>query len=358
MNYRLGALGWLAGPTLQSSGGVSNAGLYDQRLAIEWVSNNIHLFGGDPNQVTIIGESAGGGSVMHQITAYGGWRGVKFQRAIPQSPGWLPIPGQFVQENTTLNYLSLLNVTSIAQARNLSSAKVIGANTLQVANSNYGSFTYGPVVDGSFVPALPGISLLNGAYAHNVSIMAGHNTHEGVAFTPPYIQTDDQLAMYIQATFPAVQMSVVNYIVKNLYPAVYDGTYPWRSGIERSIQIVTEVIFTCNTNYLARAYHNQTYNYEFQVYPALHGQDIGYTFALPGQQTNVAAGFDASVARVLQGYIANYAKTGNPNGPGLPYFPIQGMNASMNGLASTGVKPQTDDTANRRCVWWQKALYY
>lgn len=60
LNYRLGALGWLAGPTLQGAGGVSNAGLYDQRLALEWVQKYIHLFGGDPAQVTVMGESAGG----------------------------------------------------------------------------------------------------------------------------------------------------------------------------------------------------------------------------------------------------------------------------------------------------------
>ena len=60
MNYRLGALGWSAGPSFQASGGVSNAGLYDQRLAIEWVAKYIHLFGGDPNQITVFGESAGG----------------------------------------------------------------------------------------------------------------------------------------------------------------------------------------------------------------------------------------------------------------------------------------------------------
>ena len=64
INYRLGAMGWLAGPTLEGSGGVSNAGLYDQRLAIQWVHEHIHLFGGDPNKVTIMGESAGGGSVV------------------------------------------------------------------------------------------------------------------------------------------------------------------------------------------------------------------------------------------------------------------------------------------------------
>lgn len=67
MNYRLGAFGWLSGPTFQESG-TANLGLYDQRLALEWVQANIHLFGGDPNRVTVFGESAGGGSIMHQIT--------------------------------------------------------------------------------------------------------------------------------------------------------------------------------------------------------------------------------------------------------------------------------------------------
>ncbi|KAI4143750.1 MAG: hypothetical protein L6R39_004468 [Caloplaca ligustica] len=61
LNYRLGAFGFLAGPTLQSDG-TANAALYDQRLALKWVENHIHLFGGDPNRVTVFGESAGGGS--------------------------------------------------------------------------------------------------------------------------------------------------------------------------------------------------------------------------------------------------------------------------------------------------------
>jgi acetylcholinesterase len=76
----------MAGPTLEAAGGVSNAGLYDQRLAIEWVAKYAHLFGGDGKDITVIWESAGGGSIMHQITAFGGKKGVSFQRAIAQSP--------------------------------------------------------------------------------------------------------------------------------------------------------------------------------------------------------------------------------------------------------------------------------
>jgi carboxylesterase type B len=69
INYRLGALGWLAGSSVTAGGGVSNAGLHDQRLAIEWVRDNIHLFGGDPKRITIMGESAGGMFHTHQRSA-------------------------------------------------------------------------------------------------------------------------------------------------------------------------------------------------------------------------------------------------------------------------------------------------
>jgi carboxylesterase type B len=67
INYRLGAFGFSAGSTIQSDG-VSNAGLLDQRFALDWVQKHISKFGGDPQRVTLIGESAGGGSIMHQIT--------------------------------------------------------------------------------------------------------------------------------------------------------------------------------------------------------------------------------------------------------------------------------------------------
>ncbi|KAJ6104085.1 hypothetical protein N7523_010405, partial [Penicillium sp. IBT 18751x] len=360
INYRLGSFGWLSGPTLQGMGGVSNAGLHDQRLALEWVQNHIHLFGGDPNQVTVMGESAGGGSIMHQITAYGGNKPTPFQRAIVQSPFLTPTVSQLEQEERTQSFLSLLNVSTIEKARNLSSEALINANSWQVGNASYGDFVWGPVVDGLFVPALPGISLLNGGFSKNISVMAGHNKNEAPYFTPPWANT----TATIRALFSDSDPSVVDSIVKKLYPANLSDTAVSarnKSGINRTISIVNEQIFTCNTNYLARAFENETYNYEFQVPPALHGQDVSYTY-WNGEATNNSTGTShmvAPIARMMQGYITNFITRGNPNGPRLPFFPRQGHNATMLGIGANtaNVRAQNDDTANDRCVWWQKGLW-
>lgn len=177
-NYRLGALGWLSGPTFQENG-TANAGLHDQRFALEWIQKNIHLFGGDKDRVTVFGESAGGGSVMHQITAYGGNKGpVPFAQALPQSPGWIPIVSNQQQEQTFNDFLSFANVTSLAEARELSTEQVILANAQQIGGAPFGQFVYGPTVDGDFVPTLPGVALLHGQYPKDLKVMVGHNAQE------------------------------------------------------------------------------------------------------------------------------------------------------------------------------------
>jgi carboxylesterase type B len=67
INYRLGAVGFLSGGDVQANGS-ANAGLLDQRFALEWIQENIHRFGGDPARVTVFGESAGGSGILHQVT--------------------------------------------------------------------------------------------------------------------------------------------------------------------------------------------------------------------------------------------------------------------------------------------------
>ncbi|KAI9694223.1 MAG: hypothetical protein M1820_009122 [Bogoriella megaspora] len=364
LNYRLGAFGWSSGPSLQANGS-ANAGLLDQRFALEWVQKHISKFGGDPERVTIIGESAGGGSVMHQITAYGGLKGpVPFQQAIPQSPGFQPTTSNFQQEETLQAFLQLLNVSTIQEARQLPSSALIQANSQQISAASYGQFTYGPVVDGDFAPALPGQLLQRGQFDHSLRILSAHNTNEGLLFSSPFVQNDTASVAQLQEFFPDADPLVILYISTQLYPSVFDGSQGYTSQLQREALLVSEYVFTCNDFYLAKAFGNQTYEYVFSVPPGIHGEDIPYTF-FNGIISNVpASGAQSSaVAIALQEYVTNFAETGDPNGDGLVNFPMYGPNATVqiinvNPDQSVNLTQGIDPAANSRCNWWQQAQYF
>lgn len=118
---------------------------------------------------------------MHQITAYGGYKGkAPFAQAVVQSPGWYPTPSNVQQEQTFNDFLARANVSSLADARKLSFETLQTANIRQIAASAYGTFAYGPAVDGDFAPALPGDLLLHGQYDTSLRLMLGHNGDEVV----------------------------------------------------------------------------------------------------------------------------------------------------------------------------------
>ena len=119
-------------------------------------------------------------------------------------------------------------------------------------------------------------------------------------------------------------------------------------------------IISCNTDYLNRAYRGKTYAYRFSVPPALHGLDVPYTFYNgPNAIVYPSLGVpDQSIAEALQKYIVSFTATGVPSGENLPVFPQWGNDKNLLDLNVTGIKVVKDDTANSRCAWWQKALYY
>ncbi|KAH8650940.1 Alpha/Beta hydrolase protein [Tricladium varicosporioides] len=356
-NYRLGLFVSLP-----------NAGLYDQKLALQWVQKNIHLFGGDASRVTVIGESAGAGSIMHQITAYGGALGsAPFSRAILQSTGFSPVTGNAQQEATLNSVLTqaqtliAANITSVDALRKLSFEDLAGLNTITVARSTYGQFTYGPVVDGTFVPKAPSVLLAEGKFDKSVQAMTAHNSNEGIVFTSPFLTTEADLATNLKLTFPAATNATIDYWLGTVYPPVYDGTYPYTSLTQRASLITAEVSFTCNSRYLDLAYNNETYSYYFTVPPGFHGEDIAYTF-FNGDTTTLDDGYpvNATLAAALQRYITNFAmsKSGNPNGVGVPFFPKYQSNSTVLMLDDESIgNLVTDPVANSRCAWLATAPY-
>ncbi|KAL8650817.1 MAG: hypothetical protein Q9210_003601 [Variospora velana] len=317
-------------PTLQSDG-TANVGLYNQRLAFQCLQTYIHLFGGDPNRVTVFG-----GSILHQITAFGGLAGkALFQQAVSQSLGFQNLPSNFQQETTVITFLSLLKVSTLQEARQLPSSTLIEANRRQVGASPYGLFTYNPVVDCLIAPSIPRKLLLQGSYDHDLKLMLGQNYNEGLAFTSPFVTT------------------VVGYIDDVLYPPPSNGTL-YQDDIGRNALSISESVFIYNTLYLDRAFGNQTYAYEFSVPPFLHGQDIPYTF-FNGPNTAVLS--DAT-APALQVYITSFAENGTPSGSGIPSFPLYGNDSTILNLNATSITAMIDRAANEQCLWWQKALYY
>jgi carboxylesterase type B len=358
MNYRIGAFGWLSGPTFQGDGGIANAGLYDQRLALKWVQDNIAKFGGDPSRVTVFGESAGAGSIMHQITAFGGRDTIQFNNAVLQSPAFAPILSNHQQEAFYNDFLRLAGVSNFAQLQALPYGRLQSANLQQIQNSSYGTFTFGPVVDGIIAPQSPGQMLAKGQFYKNVKVMTGHNLNEGILFTPYYINNDEVFRSELIKLLPNLGAfpDVVDYIMNTMYPANYDGSQGYTDIIGRVIKAISEGIFNCNTVYLARAFNNATYSYEFAIPPGIHGNDISSTFYNGGDVPSVP------VALAMQQYITSFAlKAGNPNyflgRPNAPFFPQYGRNNSVQILNSTGFRQLPDDNANYRCAYWQKALF-
>jgi len=234
------------------------------------------------------------------------------------------------------------------------------ANALQVANSGYGQFTYGPSVDGDFVPDLPGKLLAQGRFAKDLNVMNGHNGNEGLLFTSPYILTDGAFRTYLNDYFPGASAATIDYIANTLYPPVYDGSYGYVNQVGRQSLLITEAVFTCNSYYLDMAYNNETYSYFFDVLPALHGEDIRYTFFNgPALDMYTQQPINATVAVALQDYITSFAEDGSPDTSvtPVPVFQMYGANAMVQQLTTMGIQMTRDPAANARCAWWQLGLY-
>lgn len=171
-NYRLGAYGFLAGSTMEG-GGQPNAGLHDQRLLLDWVQKYIGQIGGDKDSVNMWGLSAGGGSIVHHLTAYGGKKDQKplFKRAAIWSAAfqWAYDRKQTL-EQTFLNFTQAAGCPRDA-SKALECLRKVAKDSDEMKKANQqivtqqlalGMFPFGPAVDGDLVPELPASLLAKG----------------------------------------------------------------------------------------------------------------------------------------------------------------------------------------------------
>ena len=139
---------------------------------------------------------------------------------------------------------------------------------------------------------------------------------------------------------------------------MYDGSQAYATPFERLNLLISEMMISCNSRYLATGLGNVTYNYQFSVPPGHHMDDIPYTFY---DGTVNAAVENDTLALDMQSYITAFAATGNPNafrkGTGLPLFPMYGRENTLLNFNTTFISTITDPNKNGRCDWWQKGLF-
>lgn len=168
INYRLGLYGWLAGGK-----STPNLGLYDQRLALQWVKKYISKFGGNPDHVTVAGQSAGASSILHHITGFGGIVSAPFEAAIPISPAYQYNLDYEKSYSLTLKEAasaSSKTVSSVSELDRLDSTTLRTINQIVVEKSDPGSFNFGPIVDGYYVPKRPQVLLYEGNFDQSIKV--------------------------------------------------------------------------------------------------------------------------------------------------------------------------------------------
>jgi para-nitrobenzyl esterase len=331
LNYRLGLFGFFTHPELaQESGHGSsgNYGLMDQVAALQWVQRNIAAFGGDPGSVTIFGESAGSFSVsalMASPLAQG-----LFQRAIGESGAYF---------STTLALKPLAQAeeadgrfAEALGARTIEALRAKPADELLKAALKLGGVRFAPNIDGYFLPETAYAIYAAGKQSH-VPLLAGWNADEG-NFRAIF-KSDPPTAANFAKRAKELYGDQADAFLK-LYPAATD------EQAQRSAQDLAGDGFIGFSTWKwlemqAATGKSPEYRYEFDDAPpapagavsrgAYHSAEIEFVFGALASKDLPWRPEDFKLSGLMSSYWSNFAKTGNPNGPGLPKWPAYGADS-------------------------------
>lgn len=337
VEYRLGAFGFSHLPGVPGSG---NAGLLDQRLALEWVRDHIAAFGGDPDEVTVFGESAGGASA----TALMGLPGATalFRRAIAESNVASLTRSADHATRMSQQLLAAAGAADVAALRALSWPELLEAQSVVEAQNLVSEFVYGPTFDGDVFPVHPLDAVAAGSAAH-VPLLTGTNRDEARAWmmtmdflTWPILVPGATLAAAAVSTEPGLRPGV------GIAEAteVYTRTHPGLAPNLVSLAVLTDVVFRMPVLRFAdsqrRHQPDHVFVYRFDwgtrssTHPdldvgALHGAELGFVLGAPEGWPEIygaeGAGVPRGLVEVMMDAWLAFAKTGDPGHAGLPEWP-------------------------------------
>ena len=337
-NYRLGPLGWLPTHGLFQDVGndaVANFGMLDQIAALRWVHDNIGAFSGDVDNVTLFGQDAGGMSVT-MLMASPEAAGL-FQKAIVESGfGREPARSLGDTESVREEFVKALGMGGTrSQLRTIAPELIVSAETLLAGEP---TMRYSHVIDGRTLKEVVADAFRAGRES-GIPLIIGTNGDEAGSGSHP----EESL---------------------KLLPETVEGLrkyYPDAAGHPAALaaKILTDQVFTEPARFLARTHASHgfpAYRYLFSYVPeqkrspvtgAGHGDELQFIFGTLGARGGLFSYRDRDTSNILRSYWTNFAKTGNPNGAGLPLWEAYPQDDKILMISNAGIASLVDPWTER-----------
>ncbi|PWY93270.1 alpha/beta-hydrolase [Aspergillus sclerotioniger CBS 115572] len=371
-NYRVNAFGFLPGQAIKdSSTSDLNPGLLDQQYALKWVQSHIHKFGGNPNNVTIWGQSAGGGSVVAQVLANGRGSNPKlFSKALASSPFW-PKTYAYNAPQAEAIYTQLVDLTGCANASDtLTCLKTVDVQSIRDASLiiddshtyTTSSYTWAPVIDDVFLIE-PLTTAIDSDSLDTDLIWGMYNAHEGQNFIPSGLDStssdgfNSSLASFhdwLTGFVPGLSSTDIDLIESTYYPVsgsaetlTYNTTYV-RAGL-----VFRDLVLACPAYWVASAANKRGYVGEYIIPPATHGSDTVWWDTVNSDQET-----DPLIYKGYAGAFGSFFQTGDPNAhkltnasePGVPELQDTGAEFV---IATDGFENVDLTQLKKRCAFWK-----
>lgn len=342
INYRVGAFGFFAHPELTKESGKNasgNYGLMDQIAALKWVKKNIAQFGGDPENVTIAGQSAGSMSVNCLVVSPQA-KGL-FNKAIAESGAGFGrnYPSLKQAEDAGLKAGEKLNATSLAALRKVPAEEILKTITAY----------RGPITDGLVLPE--SVSAIYQAGKQNpITLLTGWNQNENAVAKPK--SAADFQAQYNQQYGPTAQTFFQHYPAQTDAEAAHSQNELARDG-SFGMQNYAWAQAQAQQNkgaYLYRFTRKLPATGIYAQYGAFHTGEVAYAYdnlRFIDRALRPLDATDDQIANIMSAYWVNFIKTGNPNGTGLPQWPPFNPNVPQMILLGDEIKaaPLTEQPA-------------